>query len=140
MQASKPEQIAWASLIATLLTMVYYSIRALALTTLPALLWTYVTIVIAFAAWHIAAALSLGRPLQSGTIATDERDRHIQSLSNRIAFFALFGGVNLLLLGILLGITPLTKTVNLVHILFMLTFGAHAVQTASQIIQYRRGF
>lgn len=140
MYASKPEQMAWASLAATLLAMTYYGIRALALTTLPALLWTYVIIVFAFAGWHIAAALLLGRPFQSGTIGTDERDRHIQSISNRIAFFALFAGVNLLLLGLLLGIAPLAKPINLVHVLFMLTFGAHAIQTAAQVIQYRRGF
>ncbi|MCK5146853.1 hypothetical protein KAR48_08860 [bacterium] len=141
MQSSKQEQFAWASMLATIISMIYYSIQASIL--LPGhmipLAWTFIQIIIWMILTHSLGAVLLMRPFKKGDFEKDERDTYIQSKANRISFIILFASVNLLLISLLFCVKPMIKTINIAHALFFMTFGAHAISQFMQVIYYRRG-
>jgi|GEM_PF-6348043 len=141
MNSSKQEHFAWISLVATVIAMAYYTLKA---TTLPngmmiPLAWVFVQIVLWMILVHSAIAICMARPFKKGNFEKDERDAYIESKANHVSFILLFAGVNLLLIALLFQVNTMMKPINMAHALFFMTFGAHAVSQLMQIISYRRG-
>jgi hypothetical protein len=149
-EMTEQEKFAWASLAASVLVWAFFAMRMTdagsVIEVAPRhMIFTYVTLVVLFAASHaiIATVLVAGR---RGGIASDERDRAIEARAERIEGYVVVSLVNLVVIqalaeaafpGHVLPHFDLGSVPTLVFVLISTLFAGHVAKQLATLWQYR---